>query len=332
MVLLLTLAAPAAAQEVPPGAGEPAAVDAPAEVPSTDPATDPATDPSTGPGEAAPSEVDRTYAALIDDALREFGAAHYREAADNFREALALRPSARVLRGLGKALFELGEYVEASTAFERSLVHPVDPLTDALREEVESLLARTERHIATLVIEVNVAEAEVLLDGRPIRPGPLRIDAGERRLEVRAAGYEPYDRTLRATTGERTTVRVELEPRARPPTTVVSPGPGVETWWGLSLGTVGLAGGIVSAAWLVDRLNTVATCEGTPGVVCGNLDEITGQRDAAAVVLGLAGASLITGTVLLFVGLGGSAEDEPATAFGCGATPAGGGCHVAGRF
>jgi len=320
LIGLLLVATPALAQEPAPETSEPA----PTESPEPEP-VEPA------PEAVAPEEA-RAYARLVDDALREFGVGHYREAADSFREALALRPSARVLRGLGKALFELGEYVDASTAFERSLAHPVDPLTETLRADVEALLARSERHIATLVVDVNVEGAELLLDGRSIEPGRRRIDAGERRLQARAPGHEPYDRILRAPAGERTMISVVLEPRAEGSTTIVHESASPTLWWGVSTATVGLVGVIAGSAWLADRVSAASSCSDTSGVSCSNRATIVGQRRGAAAVVGLGGAALIAGAVLLFMGLGEEDEAPDRASLRCAPLRTGAACGVGGHF
>ena len=147
--------------------------------------------PSEAPSEGDPQRAE--YVRLVDEALREFGAGHYREAADVFRAAYALRPSARVLRGLGKAYFELGRYVEASTTFERALIGELDPLEGALRAEVEDLLVRSNRHIGTLEISVRPVDAELVVDGSSVRAGTLRLDEGVRVIQASAPGHEPAD-------------------------------------------------------------------------------------------------------------------------------------------
>lgn len=289
--------------------------------------------PTPEPAPEAPTEEELAYAQLVDDALREFGAGHYREAADDFRQALAIRPSARALRGLGKALFELGEYVDAATAFERALVHPVDPLTDRLRADVEALLARAERHIGTLVISVNVPHAEILLDGEPVDLGALRLDAGQPTLQVRAPEHLPYERTVAVVAGERVEVDVQLERRPDPTVTVVNEARSGRPIAGGVLAGVGVVGAVFSTFWLRDRIRAVDDCPGSgPTVRCTNRPRLVAERRAAAVSLAVGVAGAVVGAVLLLVGGDSATPADDSVAFDCGLARDGGGCSVGGSF
>src|SRR5262249_43441282 len=58
---------------------------------------------------------------LIADAVAEYDAGHFEEARALFRRAQAEAPSARTLRGIGMASFELRDYVEADRALAAAL-------------------------------------------------------------------------------------------------------------------------------------------------------------------------------------------------------------------
>jgi len=55
------------------------------------------------------------------DAVAEYEAGHYQEARALFRQAHEKSPTARTLRGIGMASFELRDYVEATRALTASL-------------------------------------------------------------------------------------------------------------------------------------------------------------------------------------------------------------------
>ena len=285
------------------------------------------TEPQDTDGEAEPSEYDT----VIADALREFGAGQYDAAADDFRRALALRPSARVLRGLGTALFELGDHVAAIEVLERALSHPVDPLNETLRQEVLHLLRRAERHVAEIVISVNATDAEIFLAGRAVQPGVIRTNGGRQVLEARARGHLPWERTLEAVPGERLRVAIELEPLAGPSVTVVTPRRSRSLALGLPSVVVGGAGVALGALWLTHHNDELRQCPSTVGGVgCRNRDQLERRRRSSIGVIGIGSALLLAGVVLTVIGLM-SDDDDETTAWGC-APDRGLRCSVRGHF
>jgi tetratricopeptide (TPR) repeat protein len=93
---------------------------------------------------SAQSHDDGGYQRLVGQALAEYEALHYAEALELFQDAYERRPTARVLRGIGKSLFGLERYVECVDVLRRALASDVEPLTPALRDDVEQLLFRAE--------------------------------------------------------------------------------------------------------------------------------------------------------------------------------------------
>jgi tetratricopeptide (TPR) repeat protein len=139
------------------------------------------------------------YRSVVREALAEYTAKNFPEAQALFAEAHRLYPNARTLRGLGMTAFELRSYRESIGYLNEALSSQVKPLDGALRAETERLLARAERFVGKLNLEVNPASAEVLLDGNPIQVvvgTPLVLEVGEHALEFRAEGYSTETRSL----------------------------------------------------------------------------------------------------------------------------------------
>jgi tetratricopeptide (TPR) repeat protein len=105
--------------------------------------------------------------ALIDDAVAEYDAHHFEEARALFRRAHQLEPSARTLRGIGMAAFELRDYAKSLRALEASLVDARSPLTGAERDEVEALAARARAFVGHFVIHLSPKQAVLRVDDAP---------------------------------------------------------------------------------------------------------------------------------------------------------------------
>lgn len=178
-------------------------------------------------GQAAPAAGNFAYGRAIDRAVQEFDLGHYAEARAAFREAHALSPSARTLRGLAKAEFELRNYRECVDYLRRALRSEVRPLTGGLRQDAVALLRRAEVYVARYRLELSPADAQVRVDGRPLRAdcrtgasdcvaltgeGELVLEVGDHTLGVRSVGYEETLRELRVTGREDGTLRITLRP------------------------------------------------------------------------------------------------------------------------
>lgn len=243
---------------------------------------------------ASAQPAEQEYDELVEEALEEFWAGRYREAISIFHAALEHRESARVFRGIGKAYFELGEYVDALRALERSLASEVDPLTRDLREDVEELMERARRHVATLEIQVRPPDAEISVDGSLANEPTVRVGAGEHTITVRARGHETAERTVRVAGGQTESVRIWL-----------SPDSGGSSLLGVSAG-VGVAalGGLTgSILWTRDRSDALDACQQAlrSGIRCTNEERLISERRVALSTLAISGAltaAAIAGMVL----------------------------------
>jgi len=155
------------------------------------------------------------YRRSIDTAIVEYGAGHYEEAYALFTKAHKLAPSARTHRGLGTAAFELRNYVESVEQLEAALRSTEKPLDESLREATVALLERAREYVGELVLELDPADARVVIDGVPLPargslPIPLRV--GRHELEAQAEAYMSGRRTLEITHGAPQVVVWKLAP------------------------------------------------------------------------------------------------------------------------
>lgn len=163
------------------------------------------------------------YRALIGEALSEFDRGNPAEARALFMRAHALNPSARTLRGLGLASFELRDYRAAIDYLEQSLASDMNPLSPPLRESTTRLLVRARGYIGRFRLQLAPPDARVHLDGvAQAREATLFLDVGTHELVVEAPGRMAARHIVRVTGGEDTTLGITLLPL---PTAVVAAAP-----------------------------------------------------------------------------------------------------------
>ncbi|MCA9606023.1 MAG: PEGA domain-containing protein [Myxococcales bacterium] len=274
------------------------------------------------------------YREAIAAAVAELNAGRFEEALAQFTRAHELVPSARTLRGIGLAAFELRDYVRALEALEGSLADPRRPLTEAQRDEVGGLAARALQYIGRLRVEVAPDDAAITVDGADVAPdaeGWLRLNAGDHQVVARAADHRDATRRVTLHAGEQQTLSITLEaaeptpdpsgttdePHADRPTDPPPAGPGLDPG-AIALTTLGGvlilgAGGFAVVTGLqqgeVDGC-TAAIDDGDLATGCANPADVSGARDAwlgVTIGAGVAGvALLVAGAVLL--GTGGDEE------------------------
>jgi hypothetical protein len=137
------------------------------------------------------------YTRDIENAVLEFDSGNWAEARVSFEQAHARRPSARTLRGMGKASFELKDYVRAQRELSSSLTELRSPLSDSQRDEIAALLSRVDKFVGLLKVHVKPASAKasVMIDGARV-DGSLKLNLGQHELSVQADGYQSLNRTI----------------------------------------------------------------------------------------------------------------------------------------
>lgn len=153
------------------------------------------------------------YRELIDEAVSEYEAGHFEESRALFSQAHALMPSARTLRGLGMAEFELRNYAASAGYLEQALSSQTRALDGELRAKTETLLERANRLIGRFTLELDPSSAAIAVDGEPADLDAQRslvLAAGDHTLDVTAPGRAAAHRTLRVRGGERQTLHIAL--------------------------------------------------------------------------------------------------------------------------
>lgn len=142
-----------------------------------------------------------------------------------FTRAWELMPSATARAQVGLAEQALGQWVEAERDVEEALARGDDPWVESHRAALEGARDEIRKHLAWLTVEVDVAGAEVRLDGKSVAPrAEQRVVAGAVTLDVGAEGFSPESRTVALEPGAHERVAVTLvrlvterpEPRVEP--------------------------------------------------------------------------------------------------------------------
>jgi hypothetical protein len=290
----------------------------------------------------APAAPDAAYRDVIRDALHEFDAGNYTEALALFRRAQAIRPGARVMRGVGMVLFELRRYTESLEAIEAALTTPVDPLTPTQRADAESLRARATRYVGNVTISVSPpgAPVQVSVDGRPLAPeqrgAALRVNVGEHTIEAAATGFAPQRRAVDVQGGGTVVVPIQLV--AGGGVVIVGEPPRTAIYVTSAVFGVAIAGTIGASAWYANRTYEVGRCIDAINQRgdCANAPLLATQRDLSIgtlVVTSLAVAASGAALVGLIVrARNDRAPEPPRQAFACSPTVGGAACGVTVRW
>lgn len=143
-----------------------------------------------------------------------FRAGNYEEARRAFAECYQLMPKSDVLRNLSISEIQSGHYVSAARHLKQLLSSPGD-LPSNVREEANSRLAQAEAQIGQLKIGVDIAGAEISIDGTVIGRSPLEsswyIEPGQHEIIVSKAGYPAESRQVFALAGVAIPIDVSLE-------------------------------------------------------------------------------------------------------------------------
>jgi len=300
-----------------------------------------------------PSDNDR----VLDEAVAEFGQAHFVEARALFERAHTLDPTARTLRGIGMTEFELRHYTRALQLLRQALVDGRKPLTDELRAKTEELVQRTETFVARYRPSLEPASARLEIDGAEAMmqdDGTLWLDAGEHTLRVSAKGFATHEQKLDARGGTEQALVIALAPAAVPtaapavdaheaaqPASVPAPtvgrgeapaanaGPGAWPWVVIAASAALLVGG--GALVVLSQIHAAKVEDAKKGTDFADVrsanDAVPVESTAGFAMLGVGGAGLITGLVWKL-----SSSSEQAEVQAIGASMGLGSVQLTGRF
>jgi hypothetical protein len=144
-----------------------------------------------------------------------FRAGNYEEARRAFAECYQIMPKSDVLRNLSISEIQSGHYVSAARHLTQLLASSPADLPSSVREEATNRLAQAEAQVGQLKIGVDVAGAEISVDGSVVGRSPLEgtwyTEPGQHEILVSKAGYPVEVRQVFALAGVAIPVEVSLE-------------------------------------------------------------------------------------------------------------------------
>jgi hypothetical protein len=294
------------------------------------------------PGAAATPDPATPPAELIGDAVAEYDAGRYEEARALFRAAHDKAPTARTLRGIGMASFELRDYVEAVRALGGALTEQRRALTDEQRQQVQQLLGRAETFVGRFALKLQPPDAALTVDDKPSAreaDGTLLLPFGHHRVAAHCATCQPSQKELEVDVigGEHRDLEIVLGAAGVPPM-VGSPQDGggspvvidrkdagasggdkTPYWWA-GASAAALLGATAGGLYWGNRAHELDTCR-MAGDRCKNESTLATERNLAIGVTMSLGAVAVTAGIIAAVTRksGGSATSTVACGVGKGA-------------
>lgn len=115
----------------------------------------------------------------------------------DYEESVRLAPSKAAWLGLMRSLRATSRFAEALDVAERLQRDYAKELDPKERASVDKLAADLATRCGTLLVDVDVAGAAVIVDGRAVGTAPLRapirVSAGRHPIRVSLDGYEPWE-------------------------------------------------------------------------------------------------------------------------------------------
>jgi hypothetical protein len=157
---------------------------------------------------------DSEYKERISQAVREFDLGNWQEARALFKQAHQLKPSARTLRGMGMAAFEMRKYLWALHDLQEALKESRQPLTEEQRGQANKLVEQSKSFIGRFRLVVEPSSATVEVDDKPAElesDGVLLLEIGEHQVAARAPEYQELKQSVTVEGGEERELRLTLE-------------------------------------------------------------------------------------------------------------------------
>jgi tetratricopeptide (TPR) repeat protein len=302
---------------------------------------------------AATEEQHRAEAkARYEAGVAAYSAGRYKDAVDLFLAADRLAPSAPLSFNIARAYEKLGDD-SGALRFYRDYLRRT-PNAENARDVAELVKHFEDRLRAKGVQQVTVLStptgATVVLDGAPVgvTPATLDLPPGQHHVALMLRGYADTERDVELPPEHALDVTIELTPSTEPaqpaaalPPPAPAPGQpvapaekrqGFGVWPYVTLG----AGALTLAGSLTFELlrrgsEQDAKDASTQVAYKEHYDEMASQRTTARILLGVGGALVVTGGVLLAIDLAGSSSGGVAR---LGLTPTEGGAtgSIAGSF
>lgn len=169
------------------------------------------------------------YKDLVREGMLKYTRGLWDDARAFFLKAHELAPNARTLRGLALVGYDSKHFVQAIDYAEQALVHPVQPLTDKMKEELKKLTDQAQSQVARAELITTPANAELRVDGVLVArraDGTVWLDPGAREISVSAPDYLTETRRVELAEQQQARLEVALTSRtAAEPAHIATPAP-----------------------------------------------------------------------------------------------------------
>lgn len=140
---------------------------------------------------------------------------NFEGATAEFERAYSLSKDARLLFNIAVAERDNKRYARAVRRLEQELKEGADTLTDAEKKTASDLLEALKQFTAPLTVNVNEADAVILVDGIEVGKSPVGqpivVDVGERVISAKKTGFLEASRRLSVAGGKADKVDLTLE-------------------------------------------------------------------------------------------------------------------------
>jgi hypothetical protein len=294
---------------------------------AADPAAKAADAPPKVPDAAAKKEASRRF----EHAIKLYEDGDYSVALAEFERVYELVPDYRVLYNIGQVSIQLGHYARALLTLREYVARGGNELPGDRAKSVQADLDLLAGRTATIALEVEPEGVEVTVDGKIVGTTPLTdpvvVDVGERRLELKKAGFVSQEQMLSLAGGDRYAAQVKLvpesavadKPTTSPPIAGFPPGalrptpPKVRTGVWIGYGAAGAlaAGAVVSGILGASSAGDLKDLRDTPSSGRSELDHAHDRAKTQLLIADVLGAAaIVTGAITLYVHISGSSKEH----------------------
>ncbi|MRG98047.1 hypothetical protein [Polyangium spumosum] len=150
---------------------------------------------------------------LFEEGQVAAGFAQWEKARTAFGKAFALRPLPQIALNLGRAEVKVGDALSGAEHLQYFLREEPNP-DPAEVAAAQALIKEAKPKIVTVTMKVEPADAEVLVDGRPIEkqllPGPIFLPPGTHSFEAKKDGFQGASQSLELSAGAEVGVPLKL--------------------------------------------------------------------------------------------------------------------------
>lgn len=251
----------------------------------------------------------------FDRGVKLFEDGDYKLSVVEFRRSYQAVPDYRTLYNIGEVEFQLGNFAEARRTLQRYLEEGGARVPPSRRADVERDLEALRIRTAYLHVNVNVAGADIEIDGQRVATAPLHgallVNGGSHTIVARKTGFVSATNDVALAGAEEKTVALALTPVPAEPVASASSGP---AWigWGVTgalvAGTVGMGVSWESAsADLADTKSRPTTQ--------AELDQKAHSVETRrAITVSLGAAALVAAGISTYLTLAPSRRAEPTRA------------------